>query len=34
MQGVVVGIVNGEQFVREQYAKMKAADVPMVGIWM
>ena len=34
LQGAIVGIVNGEDFVREQYAKMKNLGLPMVGIWM
>jgi hypothetical protein len=34
LQGSIVGIVNGEDYVREQYAKMKNLGLPMVGIWM
>ena len=34
LQGGIVGIVNGEEYIREQYAKLKAHEVPLVGIWM
>lgn len=33
-QGVVVGIVGGQDFVEEKYKLMKDQGLPMVGIWM
>jgi sulfoquinovosidase len=33
-QGAIIGIVNGQDFVDEQYTKMKDAGLPMVGMWM
>jgi len=33
-QGAIVGMVNGQEFIEEQYKKMKQLDLPMVGIWM
>ena len=34
MQGAVVGIVGGQDFVDEKYKKMKDNGLPLVGIWM
>lgn len=34
MQGSVIGIVNGQDYVWEKYTKMKELNLPMVGIWM
>ena len=33
-QGAIVGIVYGQEYIDEQYAKMKQLSLPMVGIWM
>lgn len=33
-QGAIIGIVNGQDYVEEQYQKMKALGLPMVGMWM
>ena len=34
LQGAVVGIVGGQDFVDEKYEMMKELELPMVGIWM
>ena len=34
LNGAVVGIVGGQDFVDEKYAMMKKLELPMVGIWM
>lgn len=34
LQGAVVGIVGGQEFVDEKYSMMKQLELPMVGIWM
>ena len=34
LNGAVVGIVGGQEFVDEKYAMMKKLELPMVGIWM
>ena len=34
LQGCVIGIEGGQDFVDEKYANMKALGLPMVGIWM
>ena len=34
MQGAIVGVVGGQDFVDEKYQKMKDLGLPMVGIWM
>ena len=34
LQGAVVGIVNGQDYIEEQYDKMKSLGLPLVGVWM
>lgn len=34
LDGVVIGIVNGQDFVDEKYEFMKNLGLPMAGIWM
>jgi len=34
LQGGILGIVGGQDFVDEKYALMKENDTPLVGIWM
>ena len=34
LEGAVVGIVGGQDFVDEKYEMMKELELPMVGIWM
>lgn len=34
MQGAIVGVVGGQDFVDDKYQKMKDLGLPMVGIWM
>ena len=34
MEGSIIGIVNGQDYVWEKYNKMKELGLPMVGIWM
>ena len=34
LQGAVVGLVGGQEFIDEKYAMMKDLELPMVGIWM
>ena len=34
LQGAIVGIVGGQEFVDEKYALMKENELPMAGIWM
>ena len=34
LDGAIVGIVGGSDFVEEKYAMMKNVGLPMVGVWM
>ena len=34
MQGAIVGIVGGQDFIDEKYALMKSQGLPLVGLWM
>ena len=34
LDGAIVGIVGGSDFVEEKYALMKNVGLPMVGVWM
>lgn len=34
LDGAIVGIVGGQDFVDEKYALMKSLELPMCGIWM
>ena len=34
MEGAIVGIVGGQDFINQKYALMKSEEVPLVGIWM
>jgi sulfoquinovosidase len=34
LEGCIIGIVGGQDYVDEKYAYMKSFDLPMNGIWM
>lgn len=34
LDGAIVGIVGGQDFVDQKYSFMKSCGLPMVGIWM
>jgi len=34
LQGAIVGIEGGQEFIDEKYAMMKGLGLPMAGLWM
>jgi hypothetical protein len=34
LDGCIIGIVGGQDYVDEKYAYMKSLELPMNGIWM